>query len=361
MIINPERRILFITPQNKEPSGGNKQLYRMVDVLNTLNFQAYILHESKGFRFSWFHNKTHILYNGHIFKELNKLYAPLLKTNSIYHIYFYLRTLFKRLNWGKDIINTSDILVFPEFYGRFMNDILPNHKKVIYVQGCYLTFKHFNLQDNLKDSLYFEPNTLAIIVNSEDGRSYMEQLCTQLPIYITRHSVNTTLFAPAKKKKKIMAYMSRKYPEDSKQIINYLTLCGVLDDWELINIDKVNHEEVATVLNKSAVFLSTNTDEGFPLPSIEAMASGCLVIGYTGKGGREYFKEDFSIPIPEKEIQIFMQKALEEVSKLNQDFGIIDAISIKARAFIETHYNEDIEKEDIANIWSQLISVANKN
>jgi len=361
MAIDPEHRILFITPQNKEPSGGIKQLYRMVDVLNTLNFQAYILHEHKGFRFSWFHNKTPILYNGLMFKGLNKLYAPLPTKKKIYHIHFYLRTLYKRLKWGKDVIKTSDILVFPEFYGKFMNDILPNHKKVIYVQGCYLTFRHFNLKDNLKDSLYFEPNTLAIIVNSEDGRSYMKQLCPQLPIYKTRHSINTSLFTPDKKKKKIMAYMSRKYPEDSKQIINYLTLCGVLDDWELINIDRVTHEEVATVLNKSAVFLSTNTDEGFPLPSIEAMASGCLVIGYTGKGGREYFKEDFSVPIPEKEIQIFMQKALEEVSKLNKDFGIINAISIKARAFIEAHYNEDIEQKDIANVWSQLISIANEN
>ena len=55
-------------------------------------------------------------------------------------------------------------------------------------------------------------------------------------------------------------------------------------------------------INDFIEFYATK-NEGFSLPSIEAMASGCLVIGYPGKGGKEYFKSEFSMPVPEKDIQ----------------------------------------------------------
>ena len=46
---------------------------------------------------------------------------------------------------------------------------------------------------------------------------------------------------------------------------------------------------VADILRESQVFLSFGHPEGFGLPPAEALACGCLVIGYHGGGGREYF------------------------------------------------------------------------
>ena len=50
----------------------------------------------------------------------------------------------------------------------------------------------------------------------------------------------------------------------------------------------MSESEVAGTMQKSALFLSTGFREGFGLPPVEAMACGCIVIGFTAGGGREY-------------------------------------------------------------------------
>ena len=96
-------------------------------------------------------------------------------------------------------------------------------------------------------------------------------------------------------------------------------------------------------------------DEGFSLPSIEAMASGCLVIGYTGKGGNEYFKEEFSLPVPEKDIQQFALKLEEGIQKIEKQPNYLSNLALKARKFIDNHYSETIERKDIQTAWDSIL------
>lgn len=53
-------------------------------------------------------------------------------------------------------------------------------------------------------------------------------------------------------------------------------------------IENLPHHEVLAILSRSTVFLSLQRFEGFGLPSLEAMAAGCLVAGFAGDGGWEY-------------------------------------------------------------------------
>jgi len=57
-------------------------------------------------------------------------------------------------------------------------------------------------------------------------------------------------------------------------------------------IDKMGEIKVAETLGESTVFLSTSLYEGFGLPPIEAMACGCIVVGFHGYGGLEYVTKD---------------------------------------------------------------------
>ena len=52
-----------------------------------------------------------------------------------------------------------------------------------------------------------------------------------------------------------------------------------------------NVEEVASALQDALFFLSCGHPEGFGLPLAEAIACGCLVVGYHGLAGR-----DFALP-----------------------------------------------------------------
>jgi len=69
-LVNHSKRLLFVCPDIQKPSGGIKQIYRQVDVLNKNGFEAYILHDNPGFKCNWFANKTPVLYNPSLFKDL---------------------------------------------------------------------------------------------------------------------------------------------------------------------------------------------------------------------------------------------------------------------------------------------------
>jgi glycosyltransferase involved in cell wall biosynthesis len=149
--------------------------------------------------------------------------------------------------------------------------------------------------------------------------------------------------------------MSRKNYEDIKQAIQINNLRKNLIDWTIIDLNQLSHSEIAQTMNKSSIFLSSNLDEGFSLPSIEAMASGCLVIGYTGKGGNEYFKEEFSLPLPEKDIQQFALKLEEGIQKIEKQPNYLSILALKARKFIDDHYSETIERKDIQTAWDSIL------
>jgi glycosyltransferase involved in cell wall biosynthesis len=47
---------------------------------------------------------------------------------------------------------------------------------------------------------------------------------------------------------------------------------------------------VAAALAASHLFLAAGFPEGCPLPPLEAMACGCVVVGYAGCGGYDYLR-----------------------------------------------------------------------
>ncbi len=57
---------------------------------------------------------------------------------------------------------------------------------------------------------------------------------------------------------------------------------------KFVAVDGLAQNQIATEFRKSDIFLATGYPEGLPLPPLEAMCSGCMVVGFTGKGGSEY-------------------------------------------------------------------------
>ena len=54
-------RIFYRAWSHNRPVGGQKQMYRHVDILNSAGFEAYIFHHEDGFRVSWFDNDTRVV------------------------------------------------------------------------------------------------------------------------------------------------------------------------------------------------------------------------------------------------------------------------------------------------------------
>jgi glycosyltransferase involved in cell wall biosynthesis len=149
--------------------------------------------------------------------------------------------------------------------------------------------------------------------------------------------------------------MPRKCSEEAAQIISILNERGVLGDWILVPIHDMHESEVAAILRESAIFLSFSQREGFGLPPLEAISCGCIVIGYHGGGGEEYFQGPTIFPITQGEIVEFAQ-TIEKIA-LNYDSSqeTHSELTLSAKNMIENEYSSDREKKDLARAWKVLL------
>jgi glycosyltransferase involved in cell wall biosynthesis len=110
-----------------------------------------------------------------------------------------------------------------------------------------------------------------------DG-GYFDQVSVVSP------GVDTRVFHPgAEPRRHRIAYMPRKHPELASRLRD--RLAGPV---EWCPIDNATEERTAETLRTSTIFLNLGRREGFGLPPIEAMASGCVVCGFASEGMTDY-------------------------------------------------------------------------
>ncbi len=344
-----KQKLYFICTENKEPIGGIKQLYRQVDILNKNGFNAFIVHRKKGFRHKWFQNNTKIIYNLAIFNKIDEIFKKKVKPLKI--IKNYIRTK------KDDPIDDNGILIIPEIFGPYISSINNKIQKVIFNQNCYYTFNNCSLDESKNNPIYLDEKFLASIVVSEDSKKYLEYSFPKSITHRIHLGINTNKFFYNKaSKKKQIAFMPRKLEDDIIQIINILKIKSNLGNWDFVAIHNKTEDEVATILNESSIFLSLNHREGFGLPPAEAMASGCIVIGYAGQGGKEYFSPNFSFKIDEGNIIQFVEKIEEVAVMFNNNNTNLLEMQENASIYISENYNLLKEEESIVSTWKKILT-----
>ena len=323
--------IYFLTPENNKPSGGVKVIYRHTDILNRNGIDAAVLHQQHGFRAAWFDNTTRITY------------LPDMQ------------------------IGKSDYLVVPEVYGPNIVNIgkLLNLgtgvKKVIFNQGCYNTFFGYSLDTicagNLATPYTLHDEFVAVIVVSENSREYLRHLSPDLKVFRVHNAINPDLFTFSPPTRKQICFCPDKHPEDAIQVLAMLQLRGVLDKYKIVPITGMREQQVGDVMRESSFFLSTTYHEGFGLPAAEAMASGCIVIGYDGMGGREYYKDDFAYPVPLGDIINFAIIAEQVIKQFDDDPTPLQQKADIAAGFINNNYSLLTEEQDIVECWNAITDI----
>ena len=128
-------RILYLCPGvHQKPYGGMRRLYRHVDVLSDLGFDAHIVHARPGHRLNWFPNNTPVMA------------APIR-------------------------LHRDDILVIPEVYKDKTSSIGPGLRRVS------INLNVFNWLPSADDHSQVD----AIITNSEYSLSVLRQLNAGAP------------------------------------------------------------------------------------------------------------------------------------------------------------------------------------
>jgi glycosyltransferase involved in cell wall biosynthesis len=117
---------------------------------------------------------------------------------------------------------------------------------------------------------------------------------------VLRPGIDLDLFTPREKKPGMVriAFMPRK----NKALVERIrdTFGAMAADLgervEWVSIQGMDAAGVAGTLGRCHIFLATGFPEGCPLPPLEAMACGCLVVGFGGLGGFDYMRGAADFP-----------------------------------------------------------------
>jgi glycosyl transferase family 1 len=290
--------------------------------LNQNGFEAAVVHLQPGFRCTWFQNDTNIVY------------AQTVRPAA------------------------HDFIVAAEIFGPQIARTAPGIRKVIFNQNCYNSFVNYPIDKNANETPYLHPDTVATITVSEDGVRYLSHAFPSARVLRIRPGVDPALFYPGEAKRPQIAFMPRRQLEDARQLFNILKFRGQLVDFDIVEIRDRSHEETARILRESAFFFSFSAIEGFGLPPAEAMACGCLTLGYHGRGGAEFFLPEFSWPVEFGDIENYARTAEAVLTQYRHDPASLTQKAAAAAAFIAAHYSPAQEEAGILACWRLITGLA---
>jgi len=257
-------------PDLDKAIGGVKQLYRHVEHLISLGWDAEIITEGDGFRPSWFDST-----------------APTISLKESY-----LRG---------EINAASTILILPETYlgadlTSFRGFNLSGLARIVFNQNAYYSYgltPSNPVTASSLESFYDDPAVLQVLSISEDTHDFLAHNLS-IPDERLSRVVNAIepFFVDDQPKTNRLHWMPRKNPDHVQAVLQGLQRSRVdhIGSWQGEPLENLAHEHVALRFAGARLFLAFGHPEGFGLPIAEAMASGCWVVGYSGGGGKELFR-----------------------------------------------------------------------
>ena len=310
--------IYVYCPESDAPVSGVAWLYRHVDILNSNDFDAVIVHQKEGFKLKWHPNETPVKYH------------PVPMRPEL------------------------DVAVFPEVAGPRINEIARDIRKVILVQNAYYALSATTLGD-ARPLPYSSPNCLGAIVTCQDSGDYHRQIYPNLAVHRLWCSVDPEGYYPRPKKKQIFL-RPRKNLKDAEQVLRILHETKVLRDWDLLIRDPNKDEgSQADAIRDSIIYLNFDSPEGFAWGIAEAMRAGCVVIGYDGRGGAEIMKEEFSHRVPYGDVLKFAVQVGAAMKEYDLSPGQLQERGRAASAFIMKNYSEQRYRESVVNCWMDIL------
>ena len=313
-------RIFYLCPDVEFPSGGIKRLYTHVEVLSKNGFDAYIMHTNKGFKPAWFLAQAPVVYSS-----------------------------------DSPAVGPDDILVIPEGFPAVLKQFASSPiKKVVIALSLAYIFETMPLGENWK---HYGVNW--VMTNNKTTKEFIQWSMSIENVHIIESSIDHELFyyKPGKKTPQIV-YIKRK-DTLSPIVEKILTSRNIPSgDLNFIPIENLNIQDYARLLRDSTIYLTTSISEGFPRPILEAMACGCVCIGFDGIGGRDFIIDsgsDQNFILAETMNFFDLAKKLEEiVPKLRTNDSQIEKIRQNALA-TAAKFSPDLEAESVLRFWRAFI------
>lgn len=234
---------------NREVGGGTKIFYQHVVCLRELGYDAHILALSA--------------YDGNVF-------YPDIKSKFVSDTGFEL--------------NENDIVVATEFCPydalKFKNPV-----KIMFAQSWCFILNRKSQGDRTKS--YRDLGYDHVISCGAYIADFIQSLHSEECVAIQNGVDNAVFYQDEtlRIENRILC-LTRKNFDDTKHIMSIVK--REVPEANFVLVDGLSEKELAEEYRKSDIFLATGYPEGLPLPPLEAISSGCAVVGFAGRGGREY-------------------------------------------------------------------------
>lgn len=167
-------------------------------------------------------------------------------------------------------------------------------------------------------------------------------------------SFSPSRFPFRREKEPLITYMPRKRPDEALIIDRALRRRGRLAGYDLQAIDGVPLSQLRDLLGRTRIFISLLQNEALGFPAAEAMASGCLVIGYTGLGTREYFDEETGVPVAEGDTPGIVEAVEAAAADYERDSRRLDAMRERASGRVQEQYSQVRFRESVLQAFTEL-------
>jgi hypothetical protein len=308
--------IYFMAPDNSRPSGGVRVIYDYADTLSRAGLRACVWHGQVGFRCRDYAS------------------APIVSGESL-------------------SLKPGDLLVVPEWGSSEWGPGTMGAPKVVLNQNHFISLQGLPEGTPLHNPYPPSPDVVAAISTSRAIDEFLGILCPNLAVHFSPVSLNTDLFKPAAAKQDLMAWMPRRRPIELRMVTETLRRRGTMAGWEFIPLDGVPLDQVANVLGRAKIFLLGNERDGLGLPGLEAMASGCQVIGFLGGGGKEYGNYPLCTPIEDGDI-VGMVEAVERTAQRAERISTAGVTATKV--MIERDHGRSMCEARMVEIFLDLTS-----
>ncbi|MCR5878440.1 glycosyltransferase [Phenylobacterium sp. J367] len=116
----------------------------------------------------------------------------------------------------------------------------------------------------------------------------IRRIYPQADVHVVPAFADERLFQPGNQRRNRIVVWPKKRPAEARAIRSLLPRLHPQSALPFVAIDKAPERDMARAFASSTVFLSLARMESLGITPLEAMASGCVVAGFTGIGGRDF-------------------------------------------------------------------------
>jgi hypothetical protein len=307
-------RIVYLLLQTERLTGGQKVAVRHVEALRELGFDAVLGLPEGAQALSWLRHS-----------------APSITRRQI---------------------RSDDVLVLPEDGLDLLRQLASSpHRKIVFIQNQFYA--------GAVGLLRLAPAELARYTDIAAGGPVVADWAARyLPharVSTLQPQIDPDQFRPAAKKP-VIACAPRKRPIEYRYIREaFRHRYRGPNTWQWVPLQNMTEEQVGRALGSASIFLSLNRMEASGLTSLEAMASACLCVGFTGIGAREYASPVNGLWVDEDDCEAAataLVEAAEMASSGSSRAGLMREAAVETAA----RYSRPAFMQALESFWRERVT-----